>query len=117
MCSGRGGERRHGESQTGQQEDSLQPAAGSCGTTLPAVQPQKHGEKNISKQCNQHIHLKELLSSFPGSRVAGSVLPVLRSGGGAVCLHSQLQRLLHRAGWKQHGCGVSATAQRDHCRL
>ncbi len=49
VCSGRGGERRHGESQTGQQEDPVQPAAGSCGSALSAVQPQKHGES--SRQC------------------------------------------------------------------
>ncbi len=49
VCSGRGGERRHGESQTGQQEDPVQPAAGSCGSALSAVQPQKHGESSL--QC------------------------------------------------------------------
>lgn len=47
----------------------------------------------------------------------GSVLPVLCSGWSAVCLHCQLQWLLHWAWWEQHGCWVSPAAQRDHCWL
>lgn len=41
---GRGGERRHGEGQVGQQENLVQPASSSRGSTLPHVQPQEHGE-------------------------------------------------------------------------
>ncbi|CAF95567.1 unnamed protein product, partial [Tetraodon nigroviridis] len=48
---------------------------------------------------------------------AGPVLPVLRPGGRALRLHCQLQRLLHRAGWEQHGRGMSPPPQRDHRRL
>lgn len=38
------GEGRDGESQAGQQEDSLQPSARTRGPTLPHVEPQEHGE-------------------------------------------------------------------------
>lgn len=48
---------------------------------------------------------------------AGSLLPVLRSSRRALCIHRQLQWLLHWAGRKQHGCRVSAAAQWDHRRL
>lgn len=41
---GGGGERRHGKSEAGQQEDPVQPAASSCGSTLPDVKSQEHGE-------------------------------------------------------------------------
>lgn len=49
LCSlllfpGGGGERWHGEGEAGQQEDSVQPAAGSCGSALPHVESQEHGE-------------------------------------------------------------------------
>ncbi len=42
--AGGGGERRHGEGEAGQQEDPVQPAAGSCGSALPHVKSQEHGE-------------------------------------------------------------------------
>ncbi|KAM7120695.1 adenylate cyclase type 1 isoform 3-T4 [Molossus nigricans] len=87
--TGGGGAGRHGEGEAGQQEDPLQPAAGTCGPALPHVQPPAHGP----------------------------LLPVLLPGGCHVRVHPQLQRLLHRAGWEQHGGGVSAAAQRDHRRL
>ncbi len=66
VCSGRGGERRHGESQTGQQEDPVQPAAGSCGSALSAVQPQKHGESSPQRcvtvvLCHKHTADRVLL--------------------------------------------------------
>jgi len=35
---------RHGEGEAGQQTDPFQPAAGSCGSALPHVKPQEHGE-------------------------------------------------------------------------
>ena len=41
---GGGGEGGHGEGEAGQQEDPVQPAAGSCGSALPHVEPQEHGE-------------------------------------------------------------------------
>lgn len=44
LSPGRGGERRHGEGEVGQQEDSLQPPAGPRGSALPHVQPPQHGE-------------------------------------------------------------------------
>lgn len=47
----------------------------------------------------------------------GSVLPVVLPSRCALRLHSKLQRLLHRTGWKQHGRGMSASPQRDHRRF
>lgn len=43
---GRGGARGHGEGETGQQEDPVQPAASPCCPALPHVQPPEHGECN-----------------------------------------------------------------------
>lgn len=62
--TGRRGERRHGESQAGQQEDPVQPAAGARGPTLPHVQPQEHGEhpQTRSAQAQQSEELRTSLS-------------------------------------------------------
>lgn len=60
VCPGGGGEGRHGESEAGQQEDSLQPAPGSRGPALPDVQPQEHGEKSVWKKTFLHPNPPEI---------------------------------------------------------
>ena len=65
MCSlhfypGRGGEGRHGESETGQQKDPLQSAPSARGPALPNVQPQEHGEMAMWFN-STHSHLRHIL--------------------------------------------------------
>ena len=62
--------------------------------------------------CTASVTVKRLPFVSPGP-----VLPVLRASRRAVCVHRQLQWFLHRAGWQQHGSGVSPPAQRDHSWL
>lgn len=62
---GGGGERRHGEGEAGQQEDPVQPAAGSCGSTFPHVKSQEYGEhpqtcSSLSNKRHQPEDVKHL---------------------------------------------------------
>lgn len=59
MCPGWGGAGRYGEGEAGQQEDSLQSAAGSRGSALLNVQPQEHGETQQGLRIHV-IHLGDI---------------------------------------------------------